>query len=112
MDIFERIAKDAGGPLGQYREKSQGYFMFPKLEGELGPHMTFQGQPVLNWSLNNYLGLANHPAIRKADAEAAATPVSLAASFDSRTSRKRNESPRSRAIEKTASSTAASLQKS
>ena len=72
MDIFERIAKDAGGPLGQYREKSQGYFMFPKLEGELGPHMKFQGQEVLNWSLNNYLGLANHPAIRKADAEAAA----------------------------------------
>ena len=72
MDIFERIAKDAGGPLGQYREKSQGYFMFPKLEGELGPHMRFQGQEVLNWSLNNYLGLANHPAIRKADAEAAA----------------------------------------
>ena len=72
MDIFERISRDAGGPLGQYWEKAQGYFMFPKLEGELGPHMRFQGQDVLCWSLNNYLGLANHPAIRKADADAAA----------------------------------------
>ncbi len=71
MDIFERIAKDAGGPLGQYREKAQGYFMFPKLEGEIGPHMKFQGEDVLCWSLNNYLGLANHPEVRKADAEAA-----------------------------------------
>ncbi len=72
MDIFERINKDAGGPLGQYWEKAQGYFMFPKLEGEIGPRMRFQGQEVLCWSLNNYLGLANHPAIRKIDAEAAA----------------------------------------
>ena len=72
MDIFERISKDAGGPLGQYWDKAQGYFMFPKLEGELGPHMRFQGQEVLCWSLNNYLGLANHPEIRKVDAEAAA----------------------------------------
>ena len=72
MDIFERIAKDSGGPLGQYRDKAFGYFMFPKLEGELGPHMRFQGEEVLCWSLNNYLGLANHPAIRKVDGEAAA----------------------------------------
>ena len=72
MDIFERIAKDSGGPLGQYRDKAFGYFMFPKLEGELGPHMRFQGEEVLCWSLNNYLGLANHPEIRKVDGEAAA----------------------------------------
>ena len=72
MDIFERIAKDSGGPLGQYRDKAFGYFMFPKLEGELGPHMKFQGEDVLCWSLNNYLGLANHPEIRKIDGEAAA----------------------------------------
>ena len=72
MDIFERIAKDSGGPLGQYRDKAFGYFMFPKLEGELGPHMKFQGKDVLCWSLNNYLGLANHPEIRKVDGEAAA----------------------------------------
>ena len=72
MDIFDRIARDSGGPLGQYRQKAFGYYMFPKLEGELGPHMKFRGKEVLNWSLNNYLGLANHPEVRKTDAEAAA----------------------------------------
>ena len=51
MDIFERIKRDSGGPLGQYRDKAFGYYMFPKLEGELGPHMRFQGQEVLCWSL-------------------------------------------------------------
>ena len=72
MDIFERLSKDSGGPLGQYRDKAFGYFMFPKLEGEIGPRMFFQGEEVLCWSTNNYLGLANHPEIRKADAEGAA----------------------------------------
>ncbi|MCQ2374760.1 MAG: aminotransferase class I/II-fold pyridoxal phosphate-dependent enzyme [Salinivirgaceae bacterium] len=72
MDIFDRIEASTGGPIGQYRDRVEGYFAFPKLEGELGPHMTFNGQEVLNWSLNNYLGLANHPEIRKVDAEAAA----------------------------------------
>ena len=71
-DIFDRVRKSTGGPIGQYREKAEGYFAFPKLEGELGPNMRFNGQDVLCWSLNNYLGLANHPEIRKADAEAAA----------------------------------------
>ena len=71
-DIFERIRKSTGGPIGQYREKAEGYFAFPHLEGELGPNMRFNGQDVLCWSLNNYLGLANHPEIRKIDAEAAA----------------------------------------
>ena len=71
-DIFEKIMASTGGPIGQYREKAEGYFAFPKLEGELGPHMRFNGQEVLCWSLNNYLGLANHPKIRKADAEGAA----------------------------------------
>ena len=47
MDIFDRIAKDSGGPLGQYRKKAFGYYMFPKLEGELGPHMKFNGKDVL-----------------------------------------------------------------
>ncbi len=72
MDIFERIKKDEGGPLGQYRKKAHGYFMFPKLEGEIQPYMTFNGSKVLAWTFNNYLGLANHPEVRKADAEAAA----------------------------------------
>ena len=71
-DIFDRIRKSTGGPIGQYREEAEGYFAFPRLEGELGPNMKFNGQDVLCWSLNNYLGLANHPEIRKADAEAAA----------------------------------------
>ncbi|MBR5108424.1 MAG: pyridoxal phosphate-dependent aminotransferase family protein, partial [Bacteroidales bacterium] len=71
-DIFEKIRRSTGGPIGQYRNQADGYFAFPKLEGELGPHMRFAGKEVLCWSLNNYLGLANHPAVRKADADAAA----------------------------------------
>lgn len=72
QDIFERIRKDSGGPIGQYFEQAFGYYMYPRLEGELGPHMIFNGKEVLNWSLNNYLGLANHPEVRKADAQGAA----------------------------------------
>lgn len=72
MDIFDRIKKSSGGPLGQYKEKAEGYFIFPELTGELGPHMKFHGQDVLCWSINNYLGLANHPEVRRVDAEAAA----------------------------------------
>jgi len=59
------------GPLGQYRDVAHGYYFFPKLEGEIGPRMMYRGKDVLVWSLNNYLGLANHPEVRKADAEAA-----------------------------------------
>ncbi len=70
MDLFEKLQKKAG-PLGQYADDAYGYYMFPKLEGEIGPHMTFRGKEMLNWSLNNYLGLANHPEVRKVDAEAA-----------------------------------------
>lgn len=71
MDIFERITKNRG-PIGQYQAAGHGYFTFPKLEGEISAHMTFRGKEVLTWSLNNYLGLGNHPEVRKADAEAAA----------------------------------------
>ncbi len=70
-DIFDKIRKDLG-PIGRQAKESHGYFSFPKLEGELGAHMTFRGKKVLVWSLNNYLGLANHPEIRKVDAEASA----------------------------------------
>ncbi|MBE0652234.1 MAG: aminotransferase class I/II-fold pyridoxal phosphate-dependent enzyme [Bacteroidales bacterium] len=70
MDIFDKIQKNKG-PLGQYKAAAHGYFTFPKLEGEIGPRMMFKGKQVLNWSLNNYIGLANHPEVRKADAEAA-----------------------------------------
>ena len=70
-DIFEKIQANRG-PLGMHAKESHGYFTFPKLEGEIGPHMNFRGKEKLNWSLNNYLGLANHPEVRKADADAAA----------------------------------------
>ena len=71
MDIFEKIKKNRGA-LGQYQLLGHGYFLFPKLEGEIAPRMKFRGKEVLSWSLNNYLGLANHPEIRKCDAEAVA----------------------------------------
>lgn len=71
MDLFDKIEKNMG-PLGQHQSWSHGYFSFPKLEGEINPHMQFRGKEHLVWSLNNYLGLANHPEVRKADAEAAA----------------------------------------
>ena len=70
MDIFDKIEKNMG-PLGQYMEEAHGYFTFPKLEGDIHPKMKFRGKEVLTWSLNNYIGLANHPEVRKADAEAA-----------------------------------------
>lgn len=70
MDIFEKL-KVNRGPLGQYSSVSHGYFMFPKLEGEIGNRMKFRGKDVLIWSVNNYLGLANHPEVRKADADSA-----------------------------------------
>ena len=70
IDIFSRI-KGTPGPLGKYQQNADGYFMFPQLEGEISPRMKFLGQEMLNWSLNNYLGLANHPEVRKADAEGA-----------------------------------------
>ena len=71
MDLFDKMNVDST-PLGQYWSYSDGYYMFPKLEGEIGPRMKFRGKEVLNWSLNNYIGLANHPEVRKADAEGAA----------------------------------------
>lgn len=70
MDIFERI-KNNRGPLGQHSKESHGYFTFPKLEGPISNKMSFRGKEVLVWSVNNYLGLANHPEIRKVDEEAA-----------------------------------------
>lgn len=71
MDIFNKCTSDMG-PLGIYAAMAHGYFSFPKLEGEIAPRMMFRGKEKLTWSLNNYLGLANHPEVRKADADAAA----------------------------------------
>jgi len=70
VDIFDKI-KTQKGNIGQYAKQAHGYFAFPKLEGEISSRMKFRGKEVLTWSLNNYIGLANHPEIRKADAEAA-----------------------------------------
>ncbi|MBQ4407504.1 MAG: pyridoxal phosphate-dependent aminotransferase family protein [Bacteroidales bacterium] len=77
MDLFEKVMERAKtADLGKYQAGADGYFMFPKLEGEIGPEMNFRTpfgvKPILNWSLNNYLGLANDPEVRKADAEGAA----------------------------------------
>jgi glycine C-acetyltransferase len=69
-DIFEKLIKNYG-PIGQHRERAHGYFAFPKLEGEINSRMKFRGKEKIVWSLNNYLGLANHPEIRKVDADAA-----------------------------------------
>jgi glycine C-acetyltransferase len=70
-DIFEKLTKNQG-PIGQHRERAHGYFAFPKLEGEISSRMKFRGKEMIVWSLNNYLGLANHPEVRKRDAEGAA----------------------------------------
>jgi len=71
VDIFEKVLGNPG-PLGQFSQQADGYFMFPKLEGEISNRMIFRGKERLIWSLNNYLGLANHSEVRKVDAEAAA----------------------------------------
>lgn len=71
VDIFERI-KQNPGPLGQFADYGEGYFIFPKLEGPIGPRMKFQGREVVFWSANDYLGLCNHPEVKEADAKAAA----------------------------------------
>lgn len=70
-DLFDKIYKDKG-PLGKWASQAEGYFVFPKLEGEVSNRMKFQGKDVITWSINDYLGLANHPEVRKVDAEAAA----------------------------------------
>lgn len=69
-DLFQKIYKDKG-PLGKWASQAEGYFVFPKLEGEISNRMKFQGKDVITWSINDYLGLANHPEVRKVDAEAA-----------------------------------------
>jgi len=71
VDIFDKVVNNMG-PLGQFADAGFGYYFFPKLEGEISNRMKFRGRDVLVWSLNNYLGLANHPEVRQADAEAAA----------------------------------------
>ena len=69
-ELFDRIYNDKG-PIGNWAKKAEGYYMFPKLEGPISNHMRFNGKEIITWSINDYLGLANHPDVRKADAEAA-----------------------------------------
>ncbi|WP_417611112.1 aminotransferase class I/II-fold pyridoxal phosphate-dependent enzyme [Owenweeksia hongkongensis] len=69
VDLFSKIVTNKG-PLGQYADAAEGYYIFPKLEGRISNRMKFHGKDVICWSINNYLGLAEHPEIRKADAEA------------------------------------------
>lgn len=72
MDLLKKIDDTRGGTLGKYQDVAHGYFVFPKLEGEIGPHMKFRGKDVVNWSLENYLGLANAPEVRLVDTQSAA----------------------------------------
>ncbi|MEP0737156.1 MAG: pyridoxal phosphate-dependent aminotransferase family protein, partial [Maribacter dokdonensis] len=70
-DLFDRILANKG-PLGKWASQAEGYFVFPKLEGPISNRMKFQGKDVITWSINDYLGLANLPEIKKVDGEAAA----------------------------------------
>jgi len=71
MDLFKKLLSDSG-PLGQHKFIDNNFYMFPKLEGPIAPRMIFKGKEVLTWSLNNYIGLGNHPEVRKVDAAASA----------------------------------------
>ena len=70
-DLFDRIHANKG-PLGKWASQAEGYFVFPKLEGPISNRMKFKGKEVITWSVNDYLGLANHPEIGEVDAQAAA----------------------------------------
>jgi len=70
IDLFERIEADKG-PLGKWAKQAEGYYVFPKLEGPISNRMSFNGKKVITWSINDYLGLANHPEVLEVDGAAA-----------------------------------------
>jgi len=69
-DLFKKIYNNKGD-IGKWASLAEGYFVFPKLEGPISNRMKFNGKEIITWSVNDYLGLANHPEVRKADSEAA-----------------------------------------
>jgi glycine C-acetyltransferase len=69
VDLFDKCRSD-GGSFGWFRQRDDTYFTRPMLEGEPGPRMQFQGRRVLQWAINNYLGLAGDPAVKAAAARA------------------------------------------
>ena len=71
MDLFDKL-NSRNSPLGPFTSDGYGYYTFPRLEGPIGPEMTFNGKPVVVWSVNDYLGIANNPVIRDYDAKVAA----------------------------------------
>lgn len=68
MTILDKLQARLG-PLGDHAHYAHGYYAYPRLEGEISTKMIFNGKEKLVWSLNNYLGLANHPDVREADNE-------------------------------------------
>jgi glycine C-acetyltransferase len=69
MDLFAKVINEAGTPIAQFSRAAYGSAAFPVLTGESGSRMTYAGSEQIIWSLNNCLGLANHPEVRAADAE-------------------------------------------
>ena len=107
MDLFEKI-RNSVSPLGQYSEDAHGYYVFPKLEGPISNKMIFNEKEVLTWSINNYLGLANHPEVRKVDAEAAkAAEAAEAAEAAADKTKRASDATKAAALAKAAKNAAA-----
>jgi len=69
-DIFDKTAGE-GGYFGPFRARGDHYFTRPILDPHPGHEMSFQGQKVVQWSINNYLGLAENEELKAIAVEAA-----------------------------------------